>query len=47
MRNKAEILKKSSLDFVEIIQVVLIRHVCRTDVQLEVRSKILKIIIVR
>ncbi len=47
MRNKPKVLKEASLDFVEIVQVVLVRHVCGTDVQLEIRSKIFKVIIVR
>ena len=47
MRDETEVLKEPSLDLVEVVQVVLVRHVRRTDVQFEVRPKVLKVIVVR
>ncbi len=47
MRDETEVLKEPCLDLVEVVQVVLVRHVCRTDVQFKVRPKVLKVIVVR
>ena len=46
MWNESEVLKEPSLDLVEVVESVLIGHVCGTDVKLEVGSKVLKIVIV-
>ena len=46
MGNKSQILKEPSLDLIEIFTSILIGHVCGADMQLEVRSKVLKVIII-
>ena len=45
--DKSEVLKQPCLDLVEIVDCVLVGHVCRTDMQLEVGAKVLKVVIVR
>ena len=46
MWNESEVLKESSLDLVEVVECILIGHVGGADVKLEVRSKVLKVVIV-
>ena len=46
MWDESEVLKEPSFDFVEVIESVLIGHVGGADVKLEVRSKVLKIVII-
>ena len=46
MWDESEVLKEPSFDLVEVVESVLIGHVCGTDVKLEVRSKVLKVVIV-
>lgn len=46
MGNKSQILKQSSFDLIEIFTSILIGHVCGTDVELEVWSEILKVVII-
>ena len=46
MWNESEVLKEPSLDLVEVVESVLVGHVGGTDVQLEVRTKVLKVVIV-
>ena len=46
MWNESEVLKEPSLDLVEVVECVLIGHVGGADVKLEVRSKVLKVVIV-
>ena len=46
MWNESEVLKKASFDLVEVVECVLIGHVSGTDVKFEVRSKVLKVVII-
>ena len=46
MWNESKVLKEPSFDLVEIIKCVLIGHVGWADVKLEVRTKVLKVIII-
>ena len=46
MWNESQVLEESGLDLVEVVKCVLIGHVGGTDVKLEVRSKVLEVVIV-
>lgn len=47
VRNESEVLKQSRFDLVQVINCVLVGHVGWTDVQFEIRTKVLKIVVVR
>ena len=47
MRQHAEILKQARLDLIYVLGRVLVGHVGRADVKLEVRPIILKVVVVR
>ena len=47
VRQHPEIVEQPDLDLVEVLRGVLVRHVRRTDVQLEVGSVVLKVVVVR
>ena len=47
VRQHAEVFKETRLDLVDVVRSVLIGHVGRADVQLEVRPIVLKVVIVR
>jgi len=46
MWNKSQIFKELCLNFIEIFTSILICHISRTDVKLEIWSKVLKVIVV-
>ena len=46
MRDESEVLKEPSFDLIEVVECVLIGHVGGADVKLEVRTKVLKVVIV-
>ena len=46
MRDEPEVLKETSFDLVEVVKCVLIGHVGRADVKLEVWTKVLKVVVV-
>ena len=46
MRYESEVLKKPSLDFIEVVESVLIGHVGGTDMELEVGPKVFKVVVV-
>ena len=46
MRDEPEVLKETSFDLVEVVECVLIGHVGRADVKLEVWTKVLKVVVV-
>jgi len=47
VRQHTQILKEASLDLVDVVGRVLVGHVGWTDVQLEVRPVVLKVVVVR